>query len=84
MRLLSTKNFLPPTEAFHLDDYVDMKYDNNPYIQSLLDTADLKILQPDLVKQAYQTNKELGLFHLFLPPTLIESFRQWTEISMLK
>ena len=61
-----------------------MKYDNNPYIQSLLHTTDLNILQPDLVNRAFQTNKELGLFDLFLPPTLIESFLQWTDANMTK
>ena len=78
------EEFSSSTEAYHLDDYVYTKYDNNRYIRSLLQSADLEILQPDLVKRAYQSNKELGLFHLFLPPTLIESFRLWTERSMLK
>ena len=44
------EEFSSSTEAYHLDDYVYTKYDNNRYIQSLLQSADLEILQPDLVK----------------------------------
>ena len=40
-------------ESFHIDTKYYMKYDNNPYIQSLFDTADLKILQSDLVNQQH-------------------------------
>ena len=76
--------FSSPTEAFHIDDYVDGKYDDNEYIQSLLKTADLHILQPDLVKRVFETKKELGLFHLFFQPSLIESCRFWTETRMEK
>ena len=73
-----------PTEVHNVDDYVHANYETNRYIQSLLQNADLQILQPDLVKRAYCKNKELGLFHLFLTPSLIECFRSWTDISMKK
>jgi hypothetical protein len=39
---------------------------NYEYVRTLLDSADLFIMQPGLVNAAYESeNKELGLFHLF-------------------
>ena len=38
------EEFSSSTEAYHLDDYVHTKYDNNRYIRSLLQSADLEIL----------------------------------------
>jgi hypothetical protein len=41
---------------------------NNEYVRTLLDSADLCIMQSGLVNAAYESeNKELGLFHLFDP-----------------
>ena len=38
----------------------------NEYIKELLQRTKLEILQKDKVTRAYTSNKELGLFHLFL------------------
>ena len=64
------------------DDYEDVEEDfefvyvdgeekssiasQNEYIQELLQRTKLEILQKDKVTRAYTSNKELGLFHLFL------------------
>jgi hypothetical protein len=53
---------------------------NNEYVRTLLDSADLCIMQPGLVNAAYESeNKELGLFHLFLTQNYLETVCKWTN-----
>jgi hypothetical protein len=39
---------------------------HNPYVQSLMDSSQLHIIQMNNVKKAYKNAGVLGLFHLFI------------------
>ena len=82
--ILDDDSYDCPQSSFHIESDIYSQYDDNPYIQSLLHTADLKILQPRMVSRMYSSRKELGLFSLFFSPTLIEGIRSWTQQRMLE
>ena len=65
-------------ESFELGDVPINKYDDNPYIQNLVQTATLNILNPCRVKKDFVDNGPLGLFNLFFSNPLLESIRVWT------
>ena len=54
----------------------------NEYIQELLQRTKLEILQKDKVTKAYTSNKEIGLFHLFLTKEFFKSLRTWTNTRL--
>ena len=71
-------------ESFEFSDVLINKYDDNPYIQNLIKTATLNILNPSRVKKAFIDNGPLGLFNLFFSNPLLESIRVWTEKRLYK
>ena len=83
--ILDDDDYFCPDEEFSFEeDNHHPKCDDNPYLKSLFDSADLKILQPALVSRSYKQQKELGLFSLFLTPSLVETIRTWTEKRMIQ
>ena len=60
---------------------------NNPYIADQLDRAQLQILQPNRIKQAYSQGQkhscaEKNVVELLLNSTLLENMRQWTNLVL--
>ena len=72
-------NYRCRSEAYEIQ--VDDTYlsEENPYIKSLLESANLKIMQPKMVKKEYEERKELGLFNLFFSPDLTQGIFSWTK-----
>ena len=66
-------------ETFEIEDVLINMYDDNPYIQHLVKTVTLNILNPPQVKKALVDNGPLGLFNLFFSAPLLESIRVWIE-----
>jgi hypothetical protein len=56
----------------------------NPYVRKLSEDSFLSILQPRRVKNAFQNEKERGLFQLFLSNSLFESMLRWTNVELTK
>ena len=73
------ENYRCRSEAYEIQ--VDDTYlsEENPYIKSLLESANLKIMQPKMVKKEYEERKELGLFNLFFSPDLTQGIFSWTK-----
>jgi hypothetical protein len=58
----------------------------NAYIDRILRNADLKILQPGLVGNAYESimDKEAKLFHLFITKDYITNMAKWANELLLR
>jgi Transposase IS4 len=67
-------------EPADTDDIIASHVD---YVQYLLDSSQLHIIQPDNVKKAYKTAGVLGLFHLFITSSWFESMRVWTNKRLI-
>ena len=80
--ILDTDLYHCREEAYEnqLDD--DGMYKDNEYIQSLVESADLHLHQIDLIDKQLEENNELGLFFLFLSPSLLESIWVWTNDNL--
>ena len=59
---------------------LDVVSDECKYVKQLFSVSDLYVLQPALVRSAYNSRKELGLFYLFISKHFIGStIRKWTN-----
>ena len=74
-------------EEFELQEVLPRdreKLIENKFIKEIIESSGLYIKQNDLVENAYNSRKELGLFHLFLNMTFFECLRSWTNQSSSK
>lgn len=53
-------------------------------IRRWVGSTKLKVLQNNAANNAYQTKKELGLFHMFMHRSFFECIRQWTNGNMAR
>lgn len=57
---------------------------DNEYMQELMDSSGLFILQEAKVKKAYEVNKEIDLFHLYFTWQYINLLYQWTNAQLIE
>src|SRR4051794_3324084 len=60
----------------------DIDGSGNHYLQALKDQSQLKILQRGRVDLAFKNKGKLGLFHLFLTGSWLDTIRVWTNRNL--
>ena len=80
--ILDTDSYHCHEEAYENQLDNDGMYEDNKYIQSLIESADLRLLQTDIIDKQLEENNELNLFFLFLSPSLLENIRIWTNDNL--
>ena len=70
------------TEMWEMTEEDVQESCENPYIKELTANSRLHLLQPDRIKQAYNQNKELGLFRLFLSKSFFKCVLRWTNEAL--
>ena len=58
------------------DDSLQNETSNNAYVEGLLKSSNLHVLQEPKARRAYAKGKELGLFHLFFTGNFLEVIAQ--------
>ena len=57
---------------------------SNSYIKDLYEKSYLHIKQEDKAKTLFNSKGHVGLFHLFLPTSSINTFREFTNEELIK
>jgi hypothetical protein len=66
-------------ELLEEEEYSDDTVVDNDYVRSILQSANLLILQPTLVNNSYDSeDRERNLFHLFFTKNYLETVCRWT------